>query len=126
MLACTRKTICCSTKTMVERMMGSTSSFNNVLEVVDNNSNPYRNMVIDVVRMNQSYVGQCLIVNEELDANMTRFCNILKDLDEILWDEFANHNKLLGIAHVFTIKSDHELSETGYDKILEWAKKHFT
>jgi hypothetical protein len=40
-------------ETMVEKMVGSTSSSSNVHEVVDDNSNPYRNMVIDAMRMNQ-------------------------------------------------------------------------
>ena len=33
-----------------------------------------------------------------------------------------NHIKLSAVAHVFTIKSDHGLSEVSYDKIMEWAK----
>jgi len=37
---------------MVERMVGSTFSASNVHEVVDDNSNPYRNMVMDAMRMN--------------------------------------------------------------------------
>jgi len=41
---------------MVGRMIESTSSFNNVHRVIDNNSNPYRNM---------GHVSQCPIVNEE-------------------------------------------------------------
>jgi len=42
-------------KTMVEKMVGTTSSSNNVHDVVDDNSNPYRNMIIDMLRMNQCY-----------------------------------------------------------------------
>ena len=38
--------------TMVKRMVGSTSSSNNVHRVVDDNSNSYRNMVMDAMRMN--------------------------------------------------------------------------
>ena len=30
--------------------------------------------------------------------------------------------KLSVVAQVFTIKSDHGLSEAGYDKIIEWAR----
>jgi hypothetical protein len=41
-------------KTLVEMMFGSTSSFSNVYGVVDYNSNRYRSMVIDAMRMNQS------------------------------------------------------------------------
>jgi hypothetical protein len=36
---------------MVERMIGSTSSSSNVYRVVDDNSNPYRNMVMDMMRI---------------------------------------------------------------------------
>ena len=53
-------------KTMVERMVGSTSSSNNMHEVVDDNSNPYRNLVMDAMRMNQGNVGQCPIIEKNL------------------------------------------------------------
>jgi hypothetical protein len=33
-----------------------------------------------------------------------------------------NHGKLSVVSQVFTIKSDHGLSEAGYDKIIEWAR----
>jgi hypothetical protein len=39
-------------ETMVKRMVESTSSSNNVHEVIDDNSNPYRNMVMEAMRMN--------------------------------------------------------------------------
>jgi hypothetical protein len=42
---------------MVERMVGSTSSSSNMHEVVDDNTNPYRNMVMDAMRITQGYVG---------------------------------------------------------------------
>jgi hypothetical protein len=37
-------------------------------------------------------------------------------------DECANHSKLSIVAQVFTIKSNHGLSETDYDRIVEWAR----
>jgi hypothetical protein len=43
---------------MVERVVGSTSSSSNVHEVVYDNSNPYMDIVMDAVRMNQGYVNQ--------------------------------------------------------------------
>jgi len=39
-------------ETMLERIIGSTSSSNNTHEVVDDNSNRYRSMVIDAMRIN--------------------------------------------------------------------------
>jgi len=77
---------------------------------------------MDAMKMNQSNVSQYPIVGEEPNADATRFFNMLKDFDEPLWDGCTNHNKLLVVAQVFTIKSDHRLSEAGYDKIIEWAR----
>jgi len=104
--------------TMVERMIGSTSSSSNVQEVVDDNSNPYRNIVRDAMEMNQGYVGQCPILDEEPNADATKFFNSLKDFDELLWDDYINHSKSI-VAQVFTIKSDYRLSEVSYDRIVE-------
>jgi hypothetical protein len=103
---------------MVERVVESTSSASNVHKVVNDNSNPYKNMVIDAMRMNQGNVSQCPIV-EELNADAARFFDLLKDSDEPLWDGCTNHNKLSVITQVFTIKLDHGLSEASYDKIME-------
>jgi len=103
--------------TMIEMMVGSTSSSSNVYRVVDNNSNPYMNIAIDAMRMNQDYNGQCLIVNKELNANTTRFFNLLKNSDESLWDNCTNHTKLSIVTQMFTIKSYHGLSEASYDII---------
>ena len=108
-------------KSMVERMVGSTSSASNVYEVGNDNSNPYRNMIMDAMRMSEGNVSEYPII-EELNADATKFFDLLKDFDELLWDGCTNHNKLSAVAQVFTIKSDHGLSEAGYDKIIEWAR----
>jgi hypothetical protein len=79
-------------------------------------------MVMDAMRMNQGNVSQCPIIKEEPNTDTTRFFDLLKDFDEPLWDGCTNHSKLSVIAQVFTIKSDHRLSEVGYDKIIKWAR----
>jgi hypothetical protein len=43
-----------------------------------------------------------------------------------IWDECITHSNVFAIAQVFTTKLDYGLSETGYDKILKWRKKHVT
>ena len=58
---------------MGKRVVGSTSSASNVHEVTNDNTIPYRNMVIDVMIMNQGNVSQCPIVEEEPNAYATRF-----------------------------------------------------
>jgi hypothetical protein len=55
------------------KMVGSTFSSSNVHGVVDDNSNSYRNMVMDVMRMNHGYVSQCAIVDEESNADTSSF-----------------------------------------------------
>jgi len=68
---------------MGERVVGSTSSANNVHGDVNDNSNPYRNMIMDAMRMNQGNVCQCPIVKEEHNADATRFL--------ICWKILTNH-----------------------------------
>jgi len=106
-------------KSMGERVVGSISSASNVHGVANDNSNPYRNMVMDAMKMNQGNASQCPIVEEEPNVDAARFFDLLKDSDEPLWDGCTNHSKLSTVAQVFTIKSDHGLSEVGYDKIIE-------
>jgi len=71
-------------ESMVERVVGSTSNASNVHEVVNDNNNPYRNMVMNAMRMNEGNVSQCPIVEEEPNADITRFFDLLKDSDEAL------------------------------------------
>jgi hypothetical protein len=80
---------------MVERIAGSTSNSSNMHGVVDDNSNPYRNMVMDAMRMNQGYASKCLVIDEEPNADVAIFFFYLsKDSNESLWDECTNHSKL--------------------------------
>jgi len=106
----------------VKMAVGLTFTANNVYGVANDNSNPYNNMAMDAMRMNQDNVSQCPIIEEEPNTDTTRFFDLLKDFDEPLWDYCTNHSKLSVVAQVFTIKSDHRLSEVGYDKIIEWAR----
>jgi hypothetical protein len=85
-------------ETMVERVVMSTFSSSNMHWAIYNNNNPYRNMVMDAMIMNRSYTGQCPIVDEELNVDVARFYYLLKDSNELLWDECTNHSKLLVIA----------------------------
>jgi hypothetical protein len=83
---------------MGERVVRSTSSASNVHEAANDNTNPYRNMIMDSMRMNQGSVSQCPIVEEEPNADAPRFFDLLKDSDEPLWDGCTNHSKLSAIA----------------------------
>jgi len=48
-----------------KKKVGSISSSNKVHGVVNDNSNHYRIMVMDAIRMNQGDAGECLIIDEE-------------------------------------------------------------
>ena len=85
-------------ESMVERVVGLTSSASNMHEVENDNSNPYRNMVMDAMRMSEGNVIECPIVEEEPNADAARFFDRLKDFDEPLWDGCTNHSKLLAVA----------------------------
>jgi hypothetical protein len=89
---------------------------------IDGNRNPYRNMVMDAMRINQGYTNEYPIVDEEPNIDTTRFFELLKDFDEPLWDGCTNHSKLSVIAQVFTIKSIYELSKASHEEIIEWVK----
>ena len=45
-------------------MVRLTFSSRTVHEIIDDNRNPYKNMVMDAMRINQDYTGQCPIVDE--------------------------------------------------------------
>ena len=62
---------------MVERVVGSTFNASNMHEVGNDNSNPYRDMVMDVMRMNEGNVSECPIVEEKPNADATRFFDLL-------------------------------------------------
>jgi len=83
---------------IVERMVKSISSANTVDGIVNDKSNPFRNIVMDELGMNQSYVSQCPIVDEKPNADTTKFFYFLKDCNEQLWDGYTNHGKLSVIA----------------------------
>lgn len=75
---------------IVKMMVGLTSSYNNIHGVKDVNNNAYRNMVMYGMRINQSGANECIIIDEEPNANAVRFY-LLKNYDELVWDGCTNH-----------------------------------
>jgi hypothetical protein len=99
-------------ESMVERMVGSTSSASNVHEVVNDNSNPYKNMVMDAIRMNQGNISQCLIVEEEHNADATSFFFIF-------WKILMNHYRMAAQITV-NYRSLHRYSPSS--RIMGWVR----
>jgi hypothetical protein len=71
-LVCTRRTIC-SSRYHGRKDIESISSSINMHRVVDDNSNSYKNIIMDAMRINQGYTNQCPIIDEEPNANITEF-----------------------------------------------------
>jgi len=86
--------------------------------VVDDNSNPYSNMVMDAMRMNQGHADQCPIIDEEPNVDEAMFFDLLKDSRKPLWDGCTNYSKLSVIIQVFTIKLDDGLCKVNYGTII--------
>ena len=78
-------------ETMIEKMIGSPSNFSNVHEVVDDNNNCYRRMIIDAIIINQGDASECLIIDEEPNVDACRFFDILKYYEKLLWDKCTNN-----------------------------------
>jgi hypothetical protein len=51
-------------------------------EVGNENSNPYRNMVMDAMRMSEGNASEFPNVEEEPNVDAARFFDMLKDYDE--------------------------------------------
>jgi hypothetical protein len=60
-------------ETIIKKTVGSTSSSSNLYEVVDDNSSPYKSMMIDAIRINHGYLGESSHIDEEPHVDTTRF-----------------------------------------------------
>jgi len=72
---------------MLERMVGSTYSSSNIYKFVDNNNNPYRSMMMDVMWMNHDYSSEGsynILLDEESNINVAKFFELLKDYNKPL------------------------------------------
>ena len=58
--------------------------------------------MIDAMRTNHGYSSEGSHGDEEPNVEVTRFFELLKYFDKLLWDGCTNHNKLLTVAQVFT------------------------
>lgn len=60
-------------KTILERMVSLTSSLNNIHELANNNSNPYKTMAMVEMKMNKNYLdkGSCnFFLDEESNIDL--------------------------------------------------------
>ena len=87
-------------ESMEEQVVGSTSSASNMHEVGNENSNPYRNMVMDAMRMSEDNVRGCPIVEEEPNVVLSSTSgkkNVVEEDDNEIeeCDEVDDNNSML-------------------------------
>ncbi|KAK4435136.1 hypothetical protein Salat_0676900 [Sesamum alatum] len=76
----------------------------------------YRTMVMDAISPEFSSGFMC---DEQLpNPEAQKFFNLLKDADEPLWDGCKNHTKLSTVAQLLSIKSEYNLPEAYYDRLM--------
>jgi hypothetical protein len=74
---------------MLEKIIYSTFSSSNIHEFVDDYCNPYRNIVMDVIKIKHGYSrknSRNIPLDEEPNIDATRFFEFLKNYDETLWN----------------------------------------
>ncbi|XP_020550342.1 uncharacterized protein LOC110012142 [Sesamum indicum] len=80
----------------------------------------YRTMVMDAIGHEFSSNFTCA---EQLpNPEAQKFFNLLKDADEPLWDGCKNHTKLSAVAQLLSIKSEYNLPEACYDRLVSTIK----
>jgi hypothetical protein len=62
---------------MLERNVGSTSSYSNKHEVEDDKNNHYKSMVMDAIIINHCYSSEGSCVDEEPNVDATKFFELL-------------------------------------------------
>jgi hypothetical protein len=60
---------------MLERIVDLTCNSSNIHEVIYDNNNHYRSIVIDAIRMNHDYLSESSQVDEELNIDASVFLN---------------------------------------------------
>jgi hypothetical protein len=71
---------------MLERNVGSTSSYSNKHEVVDDKNNHYKSMVMDAIIINHCYSSEGSCVDEEPNVDAAKFFELLIFFDKLLWE----------------------------------------
>ncbi|XP_011073575.1 uncharacterized protein LOC105158490 [Sesamum indicum] len=80
----------------------------------------YRTMVMDAIGHEFSSDFTCA---EQLpNPEAQKFFNLLKYADEPLWDGCKNHTKLSAVAQLLSIKSEYNLPEACYDRLVSTIK----
>ncbi|XP_074560392.1 uncharacterized protein LOC141816527, partial [Curcuma longa] len=94
----------------------------NNCERVHNNEegSRYRNMVIDGI--DQGFDWTTISNEQPPNYDAKKFFDLLKDADEPLWNGCKNHTKLSAMTQLLNLKSEYNLPEACYDRLMSTIK----
>jgi len=79
------------------------------------NRNPYVDMVIDAM---DDDLSEDQNLDEDPNPPASKFYTLLRDADEPLWDGCHKHTKLSPISQLLNLKSEFNMSESCYDRMI--------
>lgn len=91
---------------------------------MDESENPYREMSFDGLGHGFPAVNHAVEIEyeEEPNAKAQEFYKLLKDADTPLWEGCKKQTKLSFVSQQLNIKSDYNLSEACFNRIMETAR----
>ncbi|WRX23436.1 Transposase-associated domain - like 2 [Theobroma cacao] len=88
--------------------------------------NPYSRMVTDAmgpkVSLNYGCENELRFVEEDPNPNASSFYSLLSTTEEPLWSGCPKHTTLLTVLQLLNVKSEYNLSESCFDRLLEIIK----
>jgi len=100
-----------------EKKWEDSSSKSFIQDSIDESKRPYVDMIIDASlgRINSE-------VEEDPNPSTAKFYNLLRDVDEPLWDGCKKHSKLSATTQLLNLKSKFTMSVNCYDRMISIIK----
>jgi hypothetical protein len=98
-----------------ENQWGDSSSMSNVHDEEMETRNPYVDMVIDAMGDDLSEDQN---LEEDPNPSASKFYTLLRDADEPLWVGCHKHTKLSAVTQLLNLKSEFNMSESCYDRMI--------
>jgi hypothetical protein len=88
--------------------------------------NPYRNLVMDAMGVGDAYYNDnvsSLVVAEELqNPEATKFFQLLKAVEEPLWDRYTKQSKLSACVQLLNMKLTLNLTQTAFNNFIDFTQ----
>lgn len=88
----------------------------------DETEQPYRDMIYDALGQENMDTDDESEFGEEPNAKAKQFYSMLDDADTPLWDGCTKQTKISFVSQMLSIKTDYNLSETCYNRLMSTIK----